>query len=798
MADNQILHCRVAAARLSLSDPFCAASVGLREAAILRENPNLFGSGGGSEEPAPAPRRGPEGLLPILWRQRALVGGCAAACLFLACVYLLFATPIYTSTAQMSVRLAPSRLTGEAQAVSDFTAGNYLYTEGEIVKSPTVLALAAQMPQVKPLLAAQPDPILYLHDWMNVDVGKRDTIIRVSFSSPNREAAATVANAIVSAYMAYQTKPKQSDTATLQRLDDESQRLEREIAGKSEQMRTLEQQYGVLTTTADRDSLADRRLAEMSRDLHAAHLETLKAQAENTEAKAAVDRMRRAGIDTDSADADMLALGPDQEALIRTEILQLAARLQDLRQHYLPDHPYVQNVQRRINQLEVIYARAVERRFLVTRQREQDLQAAFDDQQRHAIDLSAKSAEYLRLQASVQNDHVAQENLAQRRRAIEFGRDLGMLDINPFQAAEPELKASHPSKRLTLAVALLLGLVLGGGIGYLRDWLDDRFRTMDEIKDAMGVPLLGSIPRLPQQLPAPIAGQQAILEPASGVAEACRTVRTAIYFGAPKDRCHTLLITSPAPDDGKSTLASNLAITMAQAGKRVLLVDADLRLPSQHKIFGVSNDAGLSSLLEGQATLDNAVRQTEVNGLEVLPCGPTPHNPAEMLNSAMFNELLEVLSDRYDQVVIDSPPATGVADARIIAASCDVTILVLRHQKSTRRLSEAARDGLNSVGAHLLGMVVNDLAHESADAYEAYGYYRQQTSQLVDSALKYVGVAADSVHAASDAIRNHYLARRAGRIERANLNPAGMHAIAAADGGGDSDDPISAAAPPTG
>src|SRR5205807_2126543 len=178
-------------------------------AAIFQENPNLPVIG--PEKPPVSAKR--DGLLLIVWRQRLLVAGCAAACLVLAVIYLLFATPIYTSTARMSVRLATSRLTGEAQAISDSTAGNYLYTERELILSPSVLALAAQMPDVQPILDGEDDPILYLQDNLDVQVGKRDTILSVSFSSPNRVSAAKVANAVVAAYTKYQTKPKASDTA---------------------------------------------------------------------------------------------------------------------------------------------------------------------------------------------------------------------------------------------------------------------------------------------------------------------------------------------------------------------------------------------------------------------------------------------------------------------------------------------------------------------------------------------------------------------------------------------------------
>lgn len=662
--------------------------------------------------------------------------GCAVVSLVLAGLYLFYSTPIYTSTARMSVRLATSRLTGEAQAISDSTAGNYLYTERELILSPSVLALAAQMPDVQPSLDGEDDPILFLQENLDVEVGKRDTILSVSFSSPNRLSSAKVANGVVKAYMAYQTKPKPSDTAELTRLTDERQKLETTIGQKNAQVLDLEKKYGVLSNISDRDNPLERRMTQLSQELNAAHLDMLKAQAELKEVQKAVEKARAAGVNVDALGGESLALGPDQETLIRTELLQLQARYQDMRPHYLPEHPYMQNVRRRIDQLQIIYASAVERRFLITRQREQDLQATLDEQQKQAVDMSAKAAQYNRLQTEIQNARKVEEQLDTRRREIELARDLGMLNIDPFDLARPELKPSHPRKRTTLPLALMFGLVVGGGIGYLRDWLDDRFRTLDEIPRTMGIPMLGTIPRRPDVANPALLGQQALLDPDSDLAEACRTIRTAIFFGAPKDHCRTMLITSPTPGDGKSTLASNLAITMAQTGKRVLLVDADLRLPSQHAIFHVSNQSGLTSLIDGRVTLDQAVQGTQIEGLEVLPAGPKPHNPSELLNSGMFTELLEVLSERYDQVIIDSPPVMGVADARIIAASCDVSVLVLRADKSTRRLSELSRDGLLSVGAHLLGLVINDVTAQSGHSYGYYGYGRQPGARPTQTAAR--------------------------------------------------------------
>jgi len=198
-----------------------------------------------------------------------------------------------------------------------------------------------------------------------------------------------------------------------------------------------------------------------------------------------------------------------------------------------------------------------------------------------------------------------------------------------------------------------------------------------------------------------------------------------VFFGAPKGEAKTLLITSPTPADGKTTLTSNLAIAMAQAEQRVIIVDADFRKPMQRKVFGLDHEnRGLSSVLAGTVRPEDAIHRTEIQGLDLLACGPDVPNPAEVLNSEAFAKLLELLANRYDRVVIDSPPVMPVTDALILGAVCDVAVLVLRAEKSTKKTCQQARHGLLSVGAHLLGVVVNDVPKKGRYGYYgSYGYY---------------------------------------------------------------------------
>ena len=273
-----------------------------------------------------------------------------------------------------------------------------------------------------------------------------------------------------------------------------------------------------------------------------------------------------------------------------------------------------------------------------------------------------------------------------------------------------------------MAIALVLGLMLGGGLALLRDWMNQRLRSAEEISAVLGVPILGVVPSMSRRQSVAARGQKVHLDSNSRAAEAFRTIRTAVFFGAPKGEAKTILVTSPGAVDGKTTLVSNLAIAMAQAGQKTLILDADFRKPMQSNIFEVNGEKGLASVLAGITTLEAAILPTRVKGLELLTCEREVANPSEMLNSETFAETLEHLSNKYDRVIIDSPPVMSVTDAQILAALCNITLLVLRAEKSTRKISQQARDGLLSVGARILGAVVNDVSRKSG-RYGYYGYY---------------------------------------------------------------------------
>jgi capsular exopolysaccharide synthesis family protein len=214
--------------------------------------------------------------------------------------------------------------------------------------------------------------------------------------------------------------------------------------------------------------------------------------------------------------------------------------------------------------------------------------------------------------------------------------------------------------------------------------------------------------------------------PRSIVAECCRTIRTNLAFMSTEKPLRTLLITSPGPSEGKTTLAVSIAITMAQSGRKTLIVDTDLRRPRVHKVFGYTLQGGVTGVLAGEAAVDSNLRTTDVENLWVLPAGPIPPNPAELMHTKRFGRLLEELKDRFDLVVLDSPPVGAVTDAAVVGSQVDGVLIVVRAEHTTRdTLANAARQ-MRDVKANILGCVLNEADLSRRRTYKGYyygGYY---------------------------------------------------------------------------
>ena len=288
--------------------------------------------------------------------------------------------------------------------------------------------------------------------------------------------------------------------------------------------------------------------------------------------------------------------------------------------------------------------------------------------------------------------------------------------------AVPPEAPSSPRVLLNTLLAALVGLLLAVGIAFLVEYLDDTLKSPDDVAEVAGLPTLGVIARVK-----PEKGQESRLttlaSPRGPNSEAFRTLRTNLGFASVDAPLQVMLVTSAMPGEGKTTVACNLAIVFAQAGKRVILLDADLRRPKVHRIFQLPNSTGLSTLLRAEAPAMDSVAHQVQDGLRVITTGPLPPNPAELLGSQRMKEMLGLLKGEADIVIVDSPPLQAVTDAAVLATDVDGTLLIVDAGRTRKGAVRQAREALDRVEARVLGLVLNKLT-ERAGSYYYYADYK--------------------------------------------------------------------------
>jgi capsular exopolysaccharide synthesis family protein len=312
-----------------------------------------------------------------------------------------------------------------------------------------------------------------------------------------------------------------------------------------------------------------------------------------------------------------------------------------------------------------------------------------------------------------------------------------------------------PRKSLNFVLSLFGGLVAGIGLAFFQEYMDNSIKSADDITHFFKLPTLGMIPKLQS-----ISGSrkygygygyghmQALAKtdqnitidliahksPNSLMAEAYRSVRTSLLLSAPDHPPKSIVITSALPSEGKTATAVNTAVSLTQTGSRVILIDADMRKPRLHQIFGMKGDAGLSNFLSGAAGLKEVIHQTTVPNLFVVPCGAIPPNPAELILSNRLRRMIETLGQYFDFVILDSPPLLNVSDARILSTACEASILVVKAFSTSRHLVKRAVDDISPSTARLAGTVLNDIDVRSSSAYypyhsSRYSYYSGYSAQ---------------------------------------------------------------------
>jgi succinoglycan biosynthesis transport protein ExoP len=385
---------------------------------------------------------------------------------------------------------------------------------------------------------------------------------------------------------------------------------------------------------------------------------------------------------------------------------------------------------------------AVERDLAIVTREEQSESALFEATRKRAVDLSMKEIEYHRLDRTRDENEKLYSLLLERMKGADLAR---MMRVNNVRVVDPAVESAvpvRPSLPLNTIIGGFLGVFLGVLLAWTREQLDSSVKTPDDLEKKLGITFLGLLPevdgphkegkrrrRIKAGDAAPTPPELIVHErPLSGIAEAARSIRTNLMFMNPDKPLRRLLVTSAAPSEGKTTVACSIAIGLAQGGQRVCIVDCDLRRPRLHRIFGREGDSGVTNVLIGEATLEDVVKPTGIDRLWSIPAGPTPPNPADMFHSERFRRFLDELSERFDRVVIDSPPVVAVTDSAIISTLVDGTVFVVRAFKTPSHLSAQGLRALRDVDAPVAGAVLNavNLNRHEYSYYYHYYYYKRE------------------------------------------------------------------------
>ncbi|MEO8878668.1 MAG: polysaccharide biosynthesis tyrosine autokinase [Polyangiaceae bacterium] len=464
--------------------------------------------------------------------------------------------------------------------------------------------------------------------------------------------------------------------------------------------------------------------------------------------------------------AELAKVSPDSPDLVGASELLSSSYLGQLRKEYLDavregkglrasgkgdNHPLVKASDGRVIEAKTALIAeikniqgAVDRDLAVVEREEAGEATLYEQAHKKAVDLGMKEIEYHRLDRSRDENEKLYAMLNGQMKSADLARMMHVNNLHLIESASEPGAPIRPRVPLNVMMGLVFGLLAGVGLVWLRNTLDSTLKMPDDVESYLGVTFLGLLPAMiddPNDKGAKKAGgklarstkevpvSELIVHerPHSGIAEAARGIRTNLLFTNPDKPFHKLLVTSSAPAEGKTTVACSIAIALAQSGQRTCIIDCDLRRPRLHRIFNRVGDAGLTTLLVGDATLEEVAKPTVVENLWSIPAGPIPPNPADLFHSERFKKFLARASESFDRIVIDSPPLVAVTDSAILSTLVDGTVFVIRAASTTRALAAQGMRTLADVDAPVVGAVLNgaDLRRHEYSYYQYYYYKRE-------------------------------------------------------------------------
>jgi polysaccharide biosynthesis transport protein len=704
--------------------------------------------------------------LHILLKRKWWVIGTFLSIFLLAAIYTFLRTPIFRTTAtlqitqdnpgsQVTLDDSLSKLTG-SDSLEKFQQTQYKILKSWSLAQRVFQALnLREKPDFKSIKEKNPDltdaqieeaMISHLMQTIEVIPVKNSFLVEVAYQSPDKFLAQKVVNAIANEYM-YLSIDRRNESFGLVRkwLDKQLQAMAAKVQEATKKLYKFGQKNDIYTTK-DEDNVVVQKYVDLSSLL-------TKAQAEKMAKEAQYQQIKQQG-----ADAPLIVNNPLVAAL-RQQLVSEQAKVSSMQKIYRKDHPDLQAEMANLTELRGRLKAEVQRLeesvkadYEAANRTDKLLSDSFTDQKGQMAKLQDNLANFQILKRDAQtNEQLYQAVLARVKEASIAGTMVpsNVAVIDPARLPETPYK---PKTVRDLALAAMLGLTMGVGLAFLLEHLDDSIKSADDLERACNLPSLGMLPLLGsngkmslghrekleakgarRHLPrwfqsrsqdfAAAEDRDLIVtkHPQSPASEAIRHTHTAIMLSASGRPPRVIMVTSPNPGDGKTMLASNLALTFALGRHQTLVIDCDLRKPRLHQIFKLDLQPGLSNYLSGSATMEEILRPASVPNLSVMTAGTRPPSPGNLLNSEEFKDLLAQLRQRFDHIIIDTPPILGFSDGLVISVLSDGVLLVTRHNSTHKSAGRLAHQLLSQIHAPLMGAVLN-----CADAHgQAYGGYYQ-------------------------------------------------------------------------
>jgi capsular exopolysaccharide synthesis family protein len=583
--------------------------------------------------------------------------------------------------------------------------------------------------------------------------------VHIHIDNADPQKAQLYANAIARAYVSQNLSAMHKDTLTA--VDWLSARLDsanKELKKSEEALSEYKRENDILSISLeDRQNLITTQMTAVAEKLTEAKAKRIEIQSRKKAIAEVANIEDPMSIPVDALNTSSLIQQLKQDyASLSQEYGELFAR-------YGKKHPKMVEIQAKMERIRTDIKRevnniimAVNAKLQAAKSTEEGLKRLLNKLKGDAQKLADKEGDYKDLARQVTNSENIYNLLKGRS---EEARLTKYLKVNNVEILDPALLPQKPVKPrvfLNIALSAVIGLILGVALAIFIEFADRTIKTQEDI-EALGLSFLGIVPAIDSAKKGGSYGrhkgdlekESAVVatdgkinydtfvhaHPKSQVAESLRSIRTNLLFMTADLPIKRLLVTSPSPQEGKTTVASNMAIVMAQSGSRVLLVDTDMRRPRVHKAFNLQRPmVGLSTMILGQTTAEQSIVKTPVPGLDILPCGPTPPNPSELLHTESFLTVIKELSTMYDRLIFDSPPVGAVTDAAILSKMVDGTVLIVKSLKTTRDAAKYATSVLRDINAEILGVVINglDLANRKYGQYYHY-YYRKYGYYYGDS-----------------------------------------------------------------